>query len=254
MIWVAALLAAGIGFTFLIDRITRLRQIARIKERLAADLHDELGANLHTIGLLCDLAKEKVDSREKAIGLLERCRIFTERSAAAARNCTDMLEAKEFYEDLAEEMRRSTVRLLADLEHDLSFEGEHYLPQLKPRQRIDLFFFYKECLANILRHSGATSVRARVVADTKIICLAVKDNGHGIHDPATSNGIPASLKRRAHLLGAQLAMDRPVDGGTCITLKLKTPKRFRFMRESKARRSKVNTSAQGTFDSRPSEI
>ena len=253
MIWVAALLAAGIGFTFLIDRIYRLRQIARIKERFASDLHDELGANLHTIGLLCDLAIEKIDSRENVIRLLERSRVFTERSTAAARYCTDMLEAEGFNEDLAEEMKRSTTRLLADLEHNLSFEGAQYLHRLKPRQRIDLFFFYKECLTNILRHSGATCVRARMVADPRVICLTVADNGHGIHDPASNNGIPASLKRRARLLGAKLSMDHPVDGGTCITLKLKTPRRFRFMRKLKARRPEITRPTQGTFDLQTSD-
>ena len=229
MIWLAALLAAGIGFTVLIDRNLRMRQATRIKERFAADLHDELGANLHTIGLLCDLAKEAVDSPDELIELLDRCRVFTERSGAAARNCTNMLEAKGLCEDLVEEMKRSSARLLADLEHDLSFEGEEILHQLNPRKRIDLFFFYKECLTNILRHSGATHVSARIVADHRIICLTVGDNGQGIHSAPNNNGVPASLKRRARLLGGHISIEHPAGRGTHITLKLKTRRRFRLM-------------------------
>gem|GEM_PF-5855643 len=80
----------------------------RIKERFAADLHDELGANLHTIGLFSDLSKELMHSPEKLSKLLDRIRNFTERSGTAARYCTNMLEAKGICEDLVEEMNRSS--------------------------------------------------------------------------------------------------------------------------------------------------
>ncbi|MDF7823559.1 hypothetical protein P4B35_06000 [Pontiellaceae bacterium B12227] len=217
MSWLAALLAAGIGFTILIDRNLHMRKQTRIKERFAADLHDELGANLHTIGMLGDLAREAVDSREELLELLDRSRVFTERSGAAARYCTNMLEAKGLCEDLVEEMQRSAARLLADLEYDLSFDGEEYLNELKPRKRIDLFFFYKECLTNIIRHSGATRVAATLTGNGKEIQLAITDNGHGL-----TGDVPASLKRRARLLGAQVSTEKSEPGGTRIILKLKT--------------------------------
>ena len=34
-------------------------------ERFAADLHNELGANIHTIGLLSDAATDAQDSKEE---------------------------------------------------------------------------------------------------------------------------------------------------------------------------------------------
>ena len=64
--WLAAFLAVGIGATFLIDRFLRTRQLDQLRIRFAADLHDELGADLHVIGLLSDLATAAVDSPEKA--------------------------------------------------------------------------------------------------------------------------------------------------------------------------------------------
>ncbi|MBT5902503.1 MAG: ATP-binding protein, partial [Opitutaceae bacterium] len=106
--WLAAGLAVSIGFILLLGHILRLRQAAAIRQRFAADLHDELGADLHTIGLLCDLSKDSVDSRDELLELLDRMRVFTERSGTAARYCTNMLEAKGLCEDLVEEMKRSS--------------------------------------------------------------------------------------------------------------------------------------------------
>ena len=228
MSWLAALLGAGIGFTILIDRNLRMRQQTRIKERFAADLHDELGANLHTIGMLGDLAREAVDSREDLIELLDRSRVFTERSGAAARYCTNMMESKGLCEDLVEEMTRSAARLLADLEYDLSFEGEENFKNLKPRKRIDLFLFYKECLTNIIRHSGATRVVVTLTGDGKEIQLSITDNGHGL-----TGEVPASLKRRARLLGAHVSTEKSESGGTRIVLKLKNRRRLRLSQKSK---------------------
>ena len=220
LIWLVAILIAAIGFTMLTGRMLRMRQASRIKERFAADLHDELGANLHTIGLLSDMAKEAHEAPDKLDKILDRIRVFTERSGTAARHCTNMLEAKGICEDLVDEMTRSSRRLLTDLEYSLDFTGEEVLADLKPRRRIDLFLFFKEALVNVLRHSGATKVQIQLDANKDDITLGIKDNGHGIE----SNGIeiPASIRRRARLLRAKVAVSHPSEGGTKITLKLKT--------------------------------
>ena len=210
------LLAAGTVITKLIDRIIRQRAIYRTRERIAADLHDELGANLHAIGLLSDLVQSAKESPEKLDRLLPRLRALTERSGAAAKYCTNMLEAKGLFEDLVEDMKRSSARIMADLEHDITFEGEAILQTLKPRKRIDLFLFYKECLINIIRHSGATRVSTQLIADRNELRLVITDNGHGL-----DGEMPSSLKRRARLLGAQVTAENIPNDGTRITLKLK---------------------------------
>jgi len=219
--WLAGLLAVGICITIIIDRFIQMRQMARMKDRFAADLHDELGANLHTIGILSDLAKDSINSPDELILILDQVRLFTQRSGTAARNCTNMLEAKGICEDLVEAMNRSSSRLLADLEHTIGYHGEEELKKLKPRKRIDLFFFYKECLTNIIRHSGATKVTTLLNATSKSIELTITDNGKGISASLDNAQIPPSLKRRAKLLGAKVST-LPVDEGTRINLRLKT--------------------------------
>jgi len=225
-IWLTVLLVVGIGFIILIERTRQIRKISRIKERFAADLHDELGANLHTIGLLSDLSKELIHSPDKLAKLLDRIRIFTQRSGTAARYCTNMLEAKGICEDLVEEMNRSSRRLLSDLDYDIEFSGEALFKDLKPRVRIDIFLFFKECLINILRHSGATQVSIRLVATTKDICLTITDNGHGID--SGQDQVPASSRRRARLLRARVTAEHPKQGGTRIRLTVQ-PKKFRIL-------------------------
>ncbi|WP_146600614.1 sensor histidine kinase [Novipirellula aureliae] len=224
--WLAALLGIGIGVTFVGDRIFRMRQLAALRIRFAADLHDELGANLHVIGLLSDLARAAVDSPQKLQSIHERIRSMTERSGDAVRYCTNMVEAKQLYGDLLEEMRRTTERIMADLEGELSFDGDPaVLRKLKTRIRADLFLFYKECLVNISRHSDATQFSAQLTAKPKELRLIVCDNGHGLTDHRV-DGVPSSLARRARLLRAKVSAKHADGGGVCILLTMPTRRYF----------------------------
>jgi signal transduction histidine kinase len=217
LIRLTILLALGVVGVAVVNRILRQRAIERVRNRLAADLHDELGADLHAIGLLSDLATAARTTPGKLEDLLRRIRALTERSGKAARHCSNMLEAHGLYGDLADDMRRSADRMLADLQHQLELKDGEVLQSLSPRKRLDLFLFYQECLANIIRHSGATRVQTRISAADGQIELEVTDNGRGL-----TGGVPASLKRRARLLGAAVASVAAEGPGTRIQLRFRT--------------------------------
>lgn len=221
--WLSALVAAALVAMILWERMRRMKQIALIRERLAADLHDELGANLHTIGLLSDLAANAGDSPADLATLHRRIRAETERSGIAVRHCSDMLSANGFYTDLLGDMQRASNRIMANLRHTIAMEGEEQLQELPPRTRADLFLFYKECLVNIGRHSGATEYTTELKADASGVRLTICDNGCGL-EHSEERGVPASLKRRAKLLGAQVSVQNAPEGGTCIRLDLKARK------------------------------
>jgi signal transduction histidine kinase len=212
----ATVLAFGVVVIVLINRIRQQRAIETTRKRIAADLHDELGADLHALGLLSDLAHAALPAPERLSDLLQRMRSLTERTGKAARHCTNMLEAKDLYGDLVNDMRHTSSRILADLEHEIEFDGEARLRQLRPRKRIDLLLFYQESLINIIRHSGATRVHSRLAAGDGEITLTVTDNGRGL-----DGQVPASLKRRAWLLGADVETRPSGANGARIVLRLK---------------------------------
>ena len=222
----ALLLGGLIAVSIVAERILRQRAIARTREQIAADLHDELGANLHAIALYGDLAKANHDNLDRLRLLLDQMRALTERSGVAARSCVNLLESRGLYEGLAADMRRTATRFLADIDYSLDIENEDLLASLSQRQQVGLALFYKECLANIIRHSGATRVVTRLVATPRAIHLAVTDNGHGLvgglRGRFGGHPVPGSLRRRARLLGARVAARDGPESGTCVSLTLAT--------------------------------
>ncbi|OVE76402.1 hypothetical protein BVX97_01040 [bacterium E08(2017)] len=221
MSWLAVLLGSSTFFIILLSRSMRQRAVFQTREQIAANLHDELGANLHAIRLFSALAKDKLNSEEgnaecsKLVDVVDQINTLTEHAANTTRFCTNMLEAAELYENLPDEIRRTAQRLLADLKYDITMQGEDMLRKLQSSRRVGLLLFYKECLANIIRHSGATEVQTDLTVNGKKICLTVLDNGKGVEEP------PPSLKRRARLLKAQLSVESSPDSGSKITLILK---------------------------------
>lgn len=131
-----------------------------------------------------------------------------------------MLESLDLCDDLKQDMLRTSKRVTADLKHEISFTGEQHLGLLNSRMRFDLFLFYKECLTNILRHSGATEVVTEMVADTEQINLRVSDNGDGM-DGVSEFPVPPSLKRRARFLRGHVTAEP--NGSKGVTIKLSLP-------------------------------
>ena len=241
-IWIIALLLGSGVILVLIEQILRQRAVFRTRERIAANLHDELGANLHAIGLLGDTAKKVVDQKNASeewsdlIEIIDDVRDLTEETGSAARSCSNMLEAHGLYQNLVEEMRRTADRLLADLEHDFSVLSEDRLHRVSPRRRVDLILFYKECLTNIIRHSGATVVSTQLSAEKKEISLCISDNGGG-----TQGEVPSSLKRRARLLGGSVTAASLTNGGTLISLSFRPRRRLPTWRVSDFIVSKIES-------------
>jgi signal transduction histidine kinase len=127
-----------------------------------------------------------------------------------------MIEAGGLYGDIVDDMRRSSDRILADLEHQIEFHGTDALQALPPRKRADLFVFFQECLINIIRHSGATRAHTRLSVADGVLGLVVSDNGRGL-----GGGLPSSLRRRARLLGADVEAGPSEWNGARIHLRLK---------------------------------
>ncbi len=227
--WLSALLATGIAFTILINRLLRMREVQAIKQRLAADLHDELGANVHTIGLLSDAAKCAGSAPEEWNMLHDRIRALTNRTGIAIRHVGNMMEAKDLYIGLVEDMQRAAQRITANIEHTFEVEGEPYLDLLAPQRRVDLFLFYKESLINICRHSNATRFSTRLTASPREVVLSVSDNGKGL----SGQPIPSSLKRRARLLKAKLSITEIPNDGTGITLRIRPRRKKGKMKDER---------------------
>ena len=112
----------------------------------------------------------------------------------------------------------------AHLPIDVSIQASDTLRELRFDDEIEgaAYFFIAESLANVLKHSDASSATVSLSTNDHEIHLSVEDDGHGFDAASTSlNGI-AGLRDRVQALGGVLAVDSRPGGGTVVDAVLPT--------------------------------
>ncbi|MBL8001917.1 MAG: hypothetical protein JNL05_08145 [Flavobacteriales bacterium] len=226
---ITLLLLLAMGLVFLVLRsfaTRRLRRheerqyerelVAHERQRIAMDLHDDLGAELSSMLLLTRLQRQ----HPVANGL--------ERLEQLAGTLTEKMKEVIWSTDPGHDSLEATISFIQ--KHAAGMCARHGLmmrtqlppklpaKELSARVRRELFLLAKEALNNTLKHSGATTVslEARTVGGS--IELVFADDGRGF-DEATGGRGMRNMAERARSIGAGLQVDGRAKG-VRITLTL----------------------------------
>lgn len=213
----------GIGIAILLtivvyfwQRLVRQSHIYRLRENLAADLHDEIGGNFSGIALLSDELAHEEDMPEAHIQQLISIAEISRTSANNARTLVRFLESRHVRGELLGEMQATAELLLTKHHYTFEIDGYKYVKKLAPKEKWHLLLFFKEALNNIAKHAQAREVKIQLQFTAKRLSLSIMDNGHGLD--TTNNRPPAHLAMRAQKLKAKLDISTRPDGGTSIQL------------------------------------
>lgn len=228
--WFIALtlvLTAAAVYLFYRYRLTSLLEIERMRTRIAADLHDDIGANLTRISLLSEVAKQK--STNGNDNLLSSIADIARESVASMNDIVWAIGLDhDRMLDLTRRMRQHVEEIFAMRDIELNFNAPTEDKDLKLSigVRRDLLLIFKEAVNNAARHSRCSKVQIDFRREDSILTLKVKDNGKGFDfDNSESDGQGLrSMARRAKALGGKLSIDSPISGGTEVLLKLPLPK------------------------------
>ena len=215
---------AALGITFTIlgvwwrNRRARQREMRLLRERIARDLHDEIGSNLGTIAMLSQMALEANPDEPQIRSDMREIGFVAHQSVEAIRDLVWLLKRESSAPvDFLAEMQITAQNLLRGLEWSLSSDGAE-LPNPMPFElRRNLFLAFKEMLHNAAKHAAASVVRIQIETASGKIVLSVTDNGCGF-DPSVGFkgvGLP-SLKSRAQSLGGHLEVESFPSAGTTI--------------------------------------
>ena len=201
-------------------RLAFLRQLARLRSRIAGDLHDEIGSNLGGIVLLSELSQQTPALPIDVRASLQEINATAQRTASAMRDIVWFLNPDfDTVADMAARMREFTATLLSGCECDFGAPDLASARRLPLEFRRNVFFAYKEILHNIVKHASATRVSIRLTQSGRRLTLHVRDNGRGFDAATVSSGHGLhSLRQRARVLGGQLTLETAPGQGTTIVL------------------------------------
>jgi signal transduction histidine kinase len=191
----------------------RVEQVTeKERKRIAADLHDDLGAKLLTIVHTSESDRISTLAREA----LEEMRLSVRGLTGKPVRLADALA----------DWRAETVSRLGqtNIEADWSHPHEDLDQLLPARAYVQTTRIMREAVSNIIKHSGATLCKVRCSVGDHEFGISIQDNGRGIPmelDGKLDRGHGmASMKHRAKQLQGQCLVESGPGYGTVIRLTL----------------------------------
>jgi two-component sensor histidine kinase len=223
-----ALILLGAGITYAIARYRYLQRqrLDDFRERLARDLHDEMGSTLSSIRFFSDFAQTQVaEAKPETVPVLQR---ISQSATALSESMQDIIWAMktrhDHLEDIASRMTEFGLRLTEarGIRFKTHFDEHFPVKRLLPEQRRNLYLIYKEALNNAAKYAACTEVELALYAANGILTMEIKDNGQGF-DPASKeagNGL-YNMRQRAAEIGGQLEIISTPGKGAKVEFKVK---------------------------------
>ena len=218
------MLISTVIYLFYKNRINHVIKTERIRSRIAADLHDDIGSTISSIFLM----SEMTSSNDKQSRLAEVLHKISENSRDILNSMDDIIWSVNPQDDsltsLIVRLREYAIPVCESRSIALSMNIEDAAGsfKLEMEERRNIFLITKEAINNAVKHSGCTTLSVVFSLIGKSLEVSVADNGHGFDpmSPTSRNGV-INMKRRAQQINSELTIYSDKDKGTRICLKSK---------------------------------
>lgn len=197
-------------------RIHANRELTKVRERIAGDLHDEVGSNLGSIQMFADLAEGRSGPSDE----LKRIQRIAAETVSAVRDIVWLLRPEGDHRiGTVEHLRETSSIMLEALKWKFSANEDAWQLELPDEATRHLFLYFREALHNISRHAKASKVDIRVETTSDEFQLIIADDGVGIDAERLKR--PATLRalcQRSVALDAKFHVETRPGAGTRLTL------------------------------------
>ncbi len=165
-------------------KFATLTNLQNERQRISAELHDEVGGGLSSIYLLSELTKNS-NNHQKYV---ERIAVNSKLLVQKMNEIVWALNIKnDSMQGLVAYIRQYVVTTLDELEIQVKANVAENIPNLNVdgKTRRDIFLIVKELINNIVKHSKATVANIYIEANEINLQIVLKDNGIGF----TTNNI-----------------------------------------------------------------
>ncbi|GAA4443149.1 hypothetical protein GCM10023091_31120 [Ravibacter arvi] len=228
-IWFFLLMAVFTGcvlFYFHRLRLQKLLHIEKVRNRLARDLHDDMGSTLSTINILSSIAlQQKSLDAEKSKKYLDTINQSTHQMMEAMDDIVWSINpGNDSIGKMVARMKETAGSVLEPKQIDYRFETDPRVSELhlSMEARREIFLIFKEALNNIVKYAGCSLVVVGLSKKGTELMLTITDDGVGFTETQTAstvrgNGMKNMQNRAGNLKGRLTVVSEP-GKGTAISL------------------------------------
>lgn len=199
------------------------------RNRIASDLHDDIGAALSSIRIYSGAAQKHFQSNPvESEKLIQR---INESSTGMMDRMSDIVWSinpkNDNGESLVLRMKSFASEVLGSLDIKVTYRIDEEFEALKPSTTVrrNLYLIFKEAINNISKYSEATEVMVILEITDDILRMRIEDNGVGFHvvGGMHGNGL-TNMNLRAEAMGATFHISSHKGKGTQLMLMLPVTK------------------------------
>ena len=187
-------------------RLEKEQAVEKERNRIARDMHDDLGSGLTKIAILSEVAKTQLQQKDEAAIQLEKISFSSRELVDNLQDIIWVLNPKnDSLESLAVYIREYTLKFFDASQLTVHFDYPQQMPahKLSEEQRRNIFLVIKETLNNIAKHAEAESITVSLLANKDALEVSIKDDGRGFDRLSVrpfANGL-SNMKNRVEQIG-----------------------------------------------------
>ena len=215
------LIIGGMITYFINQKIKHLVAMEKLKTKLSADLHDNIGAGLTEISILSELVTN--DIKKNSGKAKDRLTVISELSRSLIDNMSDIVwvvnPKRDSLHDLIVRLKDSYNDILRERNIKFRITNLESIKSVKlPLEyKQNLFLILKEALNNSLKHSRGNEILMEIEIVKNFLKISISDNGKGFEYNKIFNGNGLkNMKRRAKIINGTLEIYSEELNGTTI--------------------------------------
>ncbi|RYY87106.1 MAG: hypothetical protein EOO15_12780, partial [Chitinophagaceae bacterium] len=199
------------------QRYEKMLAVEHERQRISAEIHDDLGATLSGVRLLTELAREKTQQGPLRVDLEKIHQSITLLTLKTREVIWTLNTEQDTLESLLLYLQKQAQQLFEASPIQLQVRLPVDVPpvSISGDIRRNIYLAVKEALHNSLKHSSASWCRLLMECDAHSLHITVADDGTGIadigSDPRFSNGMRI-MQQRMDYAGGELRVASAEDG------------------------------------------
>lgn len=200
------------------------RSMQTMRNTIASDLHDDVGASLSNINILNELTRRSIHQPEKVKEYLGRT---AEDIRQVSEGIGDIIWSINPIHDQMDQLLIRMKRYASDLmdakniQYSIEFSPDLSQWKLSMDKRRDLYLFFKEAVNNLVKYSKTKEARIAIMLYDQYVQVDVIDYGIGFElgNIKPGNGLQ-NMEHRANSLGGELKIMSSKGKGTQLQLQI----------------------------------
>lgn len=219
-LWCLSLVASLYGFYRY--RLAQSLRVISMRNRIASDLHDEIGSTISSISVYSDILEDKLpDAEMKQIAA---------RISNSSRNILVVMSdivwsinpKNDRFDNVILRMKSFAHEVLEAQEKTVYFESDPKLDELRMQMndRKNFYLIFKEALNNVVKYADAKHVWIQISLHGNELRFLIRDDGVGfdLTEKKEGNGL-LNMQRRSRDLNGELIIRSEPGKGTEVNLR-----------------------------------